>query len=121
MEKYRDLGILILYCGLIFFVSSLPKVPLPDEIPNQDKFLHFAAYGVMAALAWRCFRHHVEEIGRLTIFCVGFCLLYGLSDELHQYFVPGRNSSLYDVAADLFGAIFSVYLIRVFKPALVLG
>lgn len=121
MGKFRDVGILIIYCALIFFVSSLARVPLPEEFPNQDKLLHLLAYGLMAALAWRSFRHFVQDISWLAIYCIGFCGLYGLSDEIHQYYVPGRTSSLYDVGADLLGATLAVYLIRIFKPSLVVG
>jgi VanZ family protein len=43
-----------------------------------------------------------------------FCVLYASSDELHQYFVPGRSCMFYDVIIDALGAaagIFIVYII----------
>jgi VanZ family protein len=39
-----------------------------------------------------------------------FCLLFGISDEFHQAFIPGRVVSAWDVAADSFGALLVVCL-----------
>ncbi|HHB76440.1 MAG TPA: VanZ family protein, partial [Desulfobulbus sp.] len=39
-----------------------------------------------------------------------FCLLYGVSDEWHQSFVPGRTPDILDIAADTFGAAVMVLL-----------
>ena len=41
----------------------------------------------------------------LFIAAIIFAGIYGITDEIHQYFVPGRYSSAGDVAADFFGAI----------------
>lgn len=43
-------------------------------------------------------------------------VFYGISDEIHQYFVPGRHCSLHDVFADTFGALiaYSVALLDYF-------
>ena len=38
-----------------------------------------------------------------------FALLYGMTDEFHQQFVPGRFSSLMDIAADVAGAVIAVW------------
>ena len=40
----------------------------------------------------------------------GFCVIYAMLDETHQIFVPGRTPSLYDVALDSTGALFSRFL-----------
>jgi VanZ family protein len=111
LEKIRDLGILGIYCGLIFFLSSLPRIPLDKTFEYEDKVLHLLAYAIMALLAWRSFRHFIQDLPLLAICCIGFCGLYGVSDEIHQYYVPGRTSSVTDVAADLIGALLSVLLI----------
>jgi VanZ family protein len=119
VEKIRDLGILIIYCALIFYLSSQSRLPLEQTFLNQDKLLHVAAYAVMGLLAWRSFRHFVQEKPALALCCIGFCGLYGLSDEVHQFYVPGRSASPYDLIADIVGAMVSVLLIRFFKPALI--
>lgn len=41
---------------------------------------------------------------KVLIFSFIFSVLYGVSDELHQYFVPNRLCDLYDVLADAAGA-----------------
>ena len=38
--------------------------------------------------------------------------LYGITDELHQHYVPYRNADLTDVLADIFGSILGVYVYR---------
>ena len=82
--------------------------------------MHLAAYGVMAFFAWRAFGHIVRNRSRLSWCCAAFCMLYGLSDEFHQSYVPGRMADPYDWIADAAGATIAVLLIRVIKPATVL-
>ena len=43
-------------------------------------------------------------------FSLGCVLLYALSDEFHQSFVPGRNPRLIDVSIDLLGAALGIVL-----------
>jgi len=43
-------------------------------------------------------------------FAFGLCVIYALLDEGHQLFVPSRGPSLYDVALDSTGALFSRFL-----------
>ncbi|MGZ3619876.1 MAG: VanZ family protein, partial [Candidatus Binataceae bacterium] len=43
-------------------------------------------------------------------FAFGLCVFYALLDEGHQLFVPSRGPSLYDVALDSTGALFSRFL-----------
>jgi VanZ family protein len=43
-------------------------------------------------------------------FAFGLCVIYALLDEGHQLFVPNRGPSLYDVALDSTGALFSRFL-----------
>jgi VanZ family protein len=39
--------------------------------------------------------------------------LFGLSDEIHQYFVPARNADLWDFIADMIGSLSGVFLYQV--------
>ncbi|UCF92905.1 MAG: VanZ family protein [Desulfobacterales bacterium] len=78
----------------------------------MDKLLHFAAYALMGVLFFRALRtlrlkssHHF-----LIILSILFASLYGIGDEVHQYFVPWRTADLFDGIADILGSICGVYL-----------
>ena len=68
------------------------------------KGCHVLIYGVLAWLFWRALRHHSDASTLLRAVCVGLTIVYGLSDEYHQTFVPGRNGKLLDVIVDGAGA-----------------
>ncbi|MBD3308076.1 hypothetical protein GF339_16645 [candidate division KSB3 bacterium] len=99
----------------IFLVSSLPQPPIGGpEIP--DYVLHTLEFFLLALLLMRLFlwRNSPGEGGRKDVFALWqqACLLglviaigYGISDEIHQAFVPGRYCSLHDVASDTLGAL----------------
>lgn len=108
--KYKDLLILILYCGLIFWLSDRSGIPAPQFFPHQDKLAHIALYAAMGWLAWRFFRHIIEPKGLLVLSVISFCSLYGITDELHQSWVPGRDSDPLDWLADTIGATLAALL-----------
>ena len=104
---------MVLVMGTIFFLSAQPgdSLSLPD-IPNLDKLLHAGIYGLLAA-ATLFGVGSKSWLGRRQLsglFVVLFCLLYGISDEWHQAFVPGRTPSIWDLAADTIGASIMVML-----------
>jgi len=109
--KYLDWLLLISYCGLIFFLSAQQKLPVPPVFDFQDKFLHAGAYFVMAVFSWRAFRYLRRDEKALAWTGFLFCCFYGVSDEWHQSFVPGRSVSVWDWAADTSGAALANYLI----------
>lgn len=95
---------LILYAGLIFTLSSFPLPPPKVEIPFIDKFIHLVEYGILGFLFYRALK--VSKLSsRVFLLTVIFSILYALSDELHQLFVPGRKFDLWDLAADSLGVI----------------
>ena len=108
---------------LTFVLSSIPDIPTPDlGIQFEDKLYHFfyyALYGLLLALA--LFKQ--DKFPRIKLnyllFTVFFGSLYGLTDEIHQGFVPGREMDFLDFVADvlgvLAGAIFFKFLINYFK------
>ncbi|MEA3240354.1 MAG: VanZ family protein [Pseudomonadota bacterium] len=93
---------LVGYCALIFYLSSQADVDLPSIVPQSDKLLHLAEYAVLGALAHRFFQRLLPEKSKIFVLMVAFlfALVYGLSDEFHQSFVQGRDSSWFDVLAD---------------------
>lgn len=58
----------------------------------------------MGLLAWRAFRHVVPATKSLPVISIVFCSLYGVSDEVHQFFVIGRSTDVLDWLADTIGA-----------------
>ncbi|RKY37816.1 MAG: VanZ family protein, partial [Candidatus Omnitrophota bacterium] len=41
-----------------------------------------------------------------------FSILYAISDEIHQTFIPGRNASVKDVVADCVGILIGLYIVK---------
>lgn len=100
------------YSGIIFYVSSWEKIQISPEIPFLDKFLHLLEYAVLGFLTARAQKATTGfSLGAIGWVAVLFCLLYGLSDEFHQMFVPGREASLVDVAADTLGGFLGTLII----------
>ena len=73
----------------------------------QDKAIHFMEYGVLSLLFFISLRKSAPgyNIKAAAVLAIIFSGLYGISDEVHQYFVPGRESSIGDVTANLIGAV----------------
>ncbi|OQK17950.1 hypothetical protein AU255_08845 [Methyloprofundus sedimenti] len=95
---------LILYCVLIYWLSDQSTLPAPLLFQHQDKVIHAGAYFVMAAFVLRAFRHVISSLPLLLISSLIFCSVYGMLDEWHQSFVPGRMSDVNDWLADSMGA-----------------
>ena len=103
---------LILYCLFIYIQSANPS---PDQIPSIpfiDKVLHGAAYGIMGILFYRAYQtlRIKDNIHMLMLLSVVSASLYGISDEIHQSFVPFRDAEVADVIADILGAVGGVFL-----------
>jgi len=107
---------LILYCLLIFIQSANPSPEQIPSIPFVDKVLHFTAYAIMGILFYRAYQtlRIKDNIQLLMLLSVVSASLYGISDEIHQSFVPFREAEVADVIADIIGAFSGVYLYRAF-------
>ncbi len=100
-----------LYAGIIFFLSaqSHPEEQLPSFLLKgvSDKILHAVEYGVLATLCYRAFRWAAGPTlsSYAMLLSIVTASFYGLTDEVHQYFVPLREASVFDWMADTFGAV----------------
>ena len=94
--------------AIIFTVSHQPgdQLSLP-AFPGSDKLAHAAAYGLLALTLIGAFSRSTQQSrpGLVVGVACLWSLAYGLSDEFHQSFVPGRSVSGFDVLADLVGAL----------------
>jgi VanZ family protein len=99
-----------LYCTVIFIQSSYPSMAHLRDVPFGDKFLHFIGYALLGILFFRAFRASRPQIRLvvLSLFSISASTAYGISDELHQYFVPYRSADVMDVLADMVGSCMGV-------------
>lgn len=115
----------ILLMLLIFVMSSEPSFGESDYIahrlelgllpiwltpvaPFLDRYLriivHLGEYGLLALLLANAF-HRTPRLRRHTIWAAwSLASLYGVGDEWHQSFIPGRNASWQDLLANTLGA-----------------
>jgi VanZ family protein len=103
---------LVAYCALVFGISALSAPPAP-EFPFEwgDKITHACAFGAMCLLAVRAGRALWPDrpLRARLLPAVLFCLVYGGTDEIHQYFVPGRSCDVFDWIADIVGAAIAAW------------
>lgn len=100
-------GAAALYAAFLFYLSSLPACPEPFEgifIGDLDKVAHLGAYAVLGGLLWWAMRASGADPKRAAVFAIVLSLLYAVSDEFHQSYVPNREMSAVDGVADLAGA-----------------
>jgi VanZ family protein len=115
-NKWARLAAAVAWMGLIFFLSSQSRLPalsssFSDEL--QDVFGHFFGYGTLALLVFWTLEGFAAP--RPALWTLVIVLLYGLSDEFHQSFVPGRHPDLFDIATDLLGAATTLLVLRLIR------
>jgi VanZ family protein len=91
--------------GLIFAASSIPDLTsLPGNV--SDKTGHNIGYALLAALLVRALARgqRSKVTARCALFAAVLATAYGVTDEFHQSFVPGRSPDVQDVLADAEGA-----------------
>lgn len=95
-----------LYMALIWVLSSMPLQISFEPVPYQDKGAHFVEYGVLAVLLNKALRSNFRtaSLPLTAFYAAGGTVLWGLLDEIHQAYVPGRSSDALDLLADTLGA-----------------
>jgi VanZ family protein len=107
-------GPVVLQMGIIFAASSIPNLHgLPGGTP--DWLGHGVGYALLGGLALRALSGGRLEgmTARGTAAAIAFAALYGITDEFHQAFVPGRSPDAADLAADTAGAVLATVLLLV--------
>lgn len=78
------------------------------------KTAHFTEYFIFGALSFGvAVTYQKYSVGLRVLSAILFCILYAISDEIHQYFVPGRACRLKDVCIDTTGGVLAVILFAV--------
>jgi VanZ family protein len=103
---------LIIHWLTIFILTSLPSDQLPS-VEIGDKVNHFLAFFVLGFFLNLTLKYQTKfpSLKRnILLITIIIAAGYGLLDELHQLFVPGRSAEVLDWVADFVGAISGSFL-----------
>jgi len=95
------------------FIAIQSHFPAPDSVPRLpffDKLLHAGGYGLLGLLFCRAYRSgwpaaSARSLARAAVLSA---VLFGLTDEIHQSYVPSRTADGWDLLADALGAAVGV-------------
>ena len=136
IKKALPWVLVILWMALIFFLSHQPATQSSDLSAGLTEFImdmidklapnasfdfepfhhfirknaHFFAYLVLGVLLANALRGYK---GRRIALAVLICVLYAMSDEFHQLFIPGRAGQVMDVVIDSAGAVVGILLYQI--------
>ncbi|GAA3407188.1 VanZ family protein [Paenibacillus hodogayensis] len=109
----------VIWMAVIFYMSHQSGDDLHTLLPWFQTFFpwmesfnwgHFALYFILAAtFYWALLPRSAAWSGKAL--AVALCVLYGLTDEYHQSFVPGREPDLLDIRNDGIGAALAMLLL----------
>jgi VanZ family protein len=109
--RFLFLLLALSWAGALYYLSAQPGIDKPDLFIHQDKILHFVAFGLLGFLTMGTIRARGQIYRNWQVWLVVLLVgLYGIVDEFHQYFVPGRDASIYDIAADMAGGIMGAWV-----------
>ncbi len=100
----------VVWVIIMMILSSIPGSGIPEiSIIQWDKIAHFTEFTVFTILLGR-YLHFKKKTSVLKsvvlILLIG--ITYSILDELHQLFIPFRDCSLQDLAADILGVFTGV-------------
>lgn len=102
----------VAYMGVLYYLSSIPASQLGRlgifgrlGLRLSDKLIHGIAYAVLAFLLYLALSQGWRVSPALSgAWAWILSVVYGVTDEYHQSFVPGREPSFGDLVADAVGA-----------------
>lgn len=113
----------VLYLSLIFIQSSIPSEKIPRmAILSFDKIIHAGIYFIATILIYLAIREYRPfDTGKIAWLTFSITVLYALSDEIHQYFVPGRHASFWDFIADTAGVTTGLLIVHVVRKRILVS
>jgi len=120
LRKYKTVLVylpLAVYWLILFILTSLPSKNLPNTKIN-DKIEHSVAFCLLAvflSLTFQ-FQQKIKFLSAKALTSTVFLIaVYGMLDELHQRYVPGRYCDFYDWVADVAGGLAGVLFVYFLK------
>lgn len=82
------------------------------------KMAHYLIYLILGFLVLNLVKEYNLTFKEIIIASLLICILYAVSDEVHQTFVPGRAGMLVDVCIDTLGSISGMFIYYVFRKSI---
>lgn len=108
---------LILWMTIIFLLSNQPKIVRFEDRATDfitGKLAHLFEYAVLYILWFRAINS--ELTGKNWKLPMFFTVIYAISDEIHQTFVPTREGKLRDILIDALGGMIGLWLLKNIFP-----
>lgn len=133
MKKQLSIILVLIWMIIIFIMSSFNAeasanqsnfiVNIISNILNIEnvrllsliirKLAHFTEYLILGTLVINMFtKNNAKKTYLLSIL---LCIIYAISDEIHQIFTPGRACQIKDILIDSVGSITGIYLFKLLK------
>lgn len=98
----------VVYSGLIGYLSHQINPPNPFAWKVPDKLIHFTEFFLLGtllarALIWQRYFRHIQRFW--YVIGILFLVLFAAADEWHQSFIPGREVEVLDWWADFLGGL----------------
>ena len=100
---------------LLSFLSKFAPESIIDFIDQYiRKLAHFTLYFLLGITTSNAINNGFSFRKHLAYgISSGICIIYAISDEIHQYFVPGRSCSIIDIGIDTLGILSGILLVWV--------
>lgn len=79
------------------------------------KMAHFSVYALGGIISYMLFSQYEISNKKRIVYSLLLCMIYAITDECHQYFVPGRSCELRDILIDSSGALLGIFITHVIK------
>ena len=112
VEKRRFVSLIMFFLIAleIFYMSSLPGSSAKGGIPFAATIYHFSVFFLFSFFLFFLIKGEKKTSFFYIFSTLIISLIYAISDEFHQSFVPLRSPSLKDVFIDLIGLSFSLLI-----------
>jgi VanZ family protein len=113
MRHPLRLLVLLAWMALIVYWSNQPVLPIDQpSVANalhnfQHRFAHLLTYGLLGLLAWWTF----EGLPRAWLIAIAVTSVFGMTDEFHQSFIPGRRAAIDDWLLDTVSAALAIFVV----------
>lgn len=114
----------LIWMSIIFIMSSRQRISVADtEVENFIIFksLHVIEYAFLYLLLFRAtFKSFTKKLSNKSIFTIVIIatILYAISDELHQTFVPTRQGAIRDIFIDTIGILIAFSYTKIYLTKL---